>query len=228
MSLFLTRVMRSAAFTPRELVTQGQLDPYGQHRLLWRLLQTDGANERTRFLFRAEQGDGGPLFYVLSSWQPSIAEAGWRCDSKPLEPDLRTGDRLAFSLRANPTVARADERGKRSRRHDVVMDAKRQSRLGDGTDVKERRMAKIAWEAGRQWLVERSERLGCRFDLDRLEVGGYAVHRLRRARGITFAALDFGGLLEVTDVARFRACLAAGVGSAKAFGCGLLLLRRVP
>lgn len=226
MSLFLSRLTRSEPFTPGDLVRQGQLDPYGQHRLLWRLLGQNGAADRERFLFRAESRDGLPLFYVLSTWQPSVVGPGWRCESKSFAPDLQNGDRLGFSLRANPTVARATEKGKRGQRHDVVMDAKRRSRIEDSDGIEHPRMAELAWEAGRRWLVERGERLGCRFDVDGLEVGGYAVHKLRQVRGITFATLDFRGFLEVTDAERFKSALAQGIGSAKAFGCGLVLVRR--
>ena len=38
--------------------------------------------------------------------------------------------------------------------------------------------------------------------------------------------LDFGGILTVVDPERFIEALYQGVGSAKAFGCGLMLVRR--
>jgi CRISPR system Cascade subunit CasE len=38
--------------------------------------------------------------------------------------------------------------------------------------------------------------------------------------------LDFEGVLEVTDPVRFLAALANGFGRARAFGCGLMLIRR--
>ena len=37
--------------------------------------------------------------------------------------------------------------------------------------------------------------------------------------------LDFEGVLEVDDVAEFLKKLAAGIGRARAFGCGLMLIR---
>jgi hypothetical protein len=64
----------------------------------------------------------------------------------------------------------------------------------------------------------------------------------RRARGITgsgaayephggkrgqlrFSTVDLTGELVVTDAERFATTLASGIGRAKAFGCGLLLVR---
>ena len=40
------------------------------------------------------------------------------------------------------------------------------------------------------------------------------------------AAIDYEGLLEVRDPAVFTTALAQGIGKAKAFGCGLMLIRR--
>ena len=47
-----------------------------------------------------------------------------------------------------------------------------------------------------------------------------------RQRPLTFSVLDLEGELEVTDPALFLRSLAAGFGRAKAFGCGLMLIRR--
>ena len=49
-----------------------------------------------------------------------------RFADKPYAPRLAVGDRLAFRLRANPTIARKEEGKKNSPRHDVVMDAQYQ------------------------------------------------------------------------------------------------------
>jgi len=48
-------------------------------------------------------------------------------------------------------------------------------------------------------------------------------HKRRFAR---FGVLDFEGLIEVTDPSLFLPQLAEGFGKAKAFGCGLMLIRR--
>ena len=43
-----------------------------------------------------------------------------------------------------------------------------------------------------------------------------------------FGVMDFSGMLEVKDPARFLTQLAQGFGRARAFGCGLMLIRRIP
>ncbi|RJQ70262.1 MAG: type I-E CRISPR-associated protein Cas6/Cse3/CasE [Desulfobacteraceae bacterium] len=42
-----------------------------------------------------------------------------------------------------------------------------------------------------------------------------------------FSSVDFTGALEITDVDKFLETLFKGIGRAKAFGCGLLLIRRI-
>ncbi len=66
------------------------------------------------------------------------------------------------------------------------------------------------------------------------DVDGQAIHCLNGHRdekgnchGIALSTLDFEGQLQVTDPDHFlRNGLPAGIGPAKAFGCGLLLVRR--
>jgi CRISPR system Cascade subunit CasE len=55
----------------------------------------------------------------------------------------------------------------------------------------------------------------------------YRQWRFRGKGGnrISFSSIDCSGCLTVTDTARFESALMKGVGPAKAFGCGLLLIR---
>ncbi|MEA2080768.1 MAG: type I-E CRISPR-associated protein Cas6/Cse3/CasE [Pseudomonadota bacterium] len=48
---------------------------------------------------------------------------------------------------------------------------------------------------------------------------------LTGGKEINFSTLDYSGLLTVTDPELFKAALFQGIGPAKAFGCGLLLVR---
>jgi CRISPR system Cascade subunit CasE len=59
-------------------------------------------------------------------------------------------------------------------------------------------------------------------------VDGYDQLELPRRRpdAIKIGVLEFEGLLRVTSVEAFLAALARGFGHAKAFGCGLMLIRR--
>jgi len=42
-----------------------------------------------------------------------------------------------------------------------------------------------------------------------------------------FSSVDFTGELQITDPEKFRQTLFQGMGRSKAFGCGLLMVRRV-
>ena len=55
-----------------------------------------------------------------------------------------------------------------------------------------------------------------------------SIQRFRDPTGkLQFTTVDFGGQLTVTDGRAFATALVGGIGHAKAFGCGLLLVRPV-
>ncbi len=229
---WLSRIAPRPDIDYKTLVVLGSLDPYGQHQALCQLFDLPPKEQRvdqpTPFLFRYEQQNGLPLFYVLSPQEPVDKSGIWEIASpKHFAPDMRSGDRLAFKLRVNPTVARGGVKDQRGKRHDVVMDAKLRMGWKD-LPMKDRpSLAHVAYEAGVSWLLGRQERLGARFDEHELRVNGYRNWRQRTGKGITLSTLDYEGTLTVTDADRFVAELFKGIGPAKAFGCGLLLVRRI-
>ena len=82
--------------------------------------------------------------------------------------------------------------------------------------------------AGGQWPAAQGERAGFRLP-GPVRVDGYDQVRIRRGRGrdeVSFSVLDLGGVLEVSDPVLFLAALAQGFSKAKAWGCGLMLIRR--
>lgn len=103
---------------------------YGAHQLLWKLFPSE--SEGRRFLFREEIAreqipfhkgvKGEPVFYTVSETLPASDHPLFAVESKQYTPRLNEGDRLAFRLRANPTIARKTVGKKNSIRHDVVMD----------------------------------------------------------------------------------------------------------
>jgi len=60
-----------------------------------------------------------------------------------------------------------------------------------------------------------------------LRVDGYRNWRQRTGKNIALSMLDFEGEVSVNDPTRLADAVYRGVGPAKAFGCGLLLLRRL-
>jgi CRISPR system Cascade subunit CasE len=86
-----------------------------------------------------------------------------------------------------------------------------------------------------KWMVLQGERNGfliCRdkYGQSKLQSSGYLWHSLgekdKKAKKPGFSSVDFTGELEVTDVVKFMDALFNGIGPAKAFGCGLLMVRR--
>lgn len=206
---------------------------YGNHQLLWKLFPEQGDRP---FLFRQEleidalepdaNPRGLPLFYLLSSVEPVELPGLLHCESKAFRPALSGGERLAFHLRANPTVARKVEGQKNSSHHDVLMDAKMQARA-DGIMDRDH-VARCMDEAAIDWLGQRSERAGFRL-IAEPELSAYQQHALRRrGREIRYSSIDYQGVLEVGAPERFLETLANGLGRSRAFGCGLMLVRRLP
>jgi CRISPR system Cascade subunit CasE len=225
---WLSRVSPREGLSPAQLVKLGDLSPYGQHQALWKLFNVDKSerNGRVEFLFRCDENGGLPVFYLLSRRKPSDHSSTWLVESKRLDPDIRVDDRLAFKLRVNPVISKPVEAGKRGKRHDVVMDAK--VRLGWKEIPIGRRppLAEIVQEAGEKWLCSRQERLGAKIEKN-LRADGYRTWRRQGSRGIELATLDFEGSLRITNAECFLQAMFEGIGPAKAFGCGLLLVRRI-
>lgn len=130
---------------------------------------------------------------------------------------IEAGQALSFRLRANPTKRLGE------RRHEPGRD-----RLAG------KRVALLREEEQRDWLSRKALEAGfalvdVRVRPDRAfgaEQTGWRPMAAgdgdeRRAR-LTFGAAVFDGVLRVTDAARFRAALAAGIGPGKAYGFGLL------
>ncbi|MDB5969448.1 MAG: cas6e [Hydrocarboniphaga sp.] len=202
----------------RETLRQLARGPYIEHQRLWTLWGTRPDAQRD-FLFRRVEG-GTPTYYLLSESPPVMETPGWQIETKLFQPQLEEGDELAFDLRANPVVTRRTEGG--ARRHDVVCDALR-TQAGEPID-----RALIERAAGLAWLAKQGSRCGFRFDEGEVRTGAYRQERVRKDGGgdIRYSTLDFSGRLTVTDPEPFRAALRNGLGKAKAFGCGLLLVRR--
>lgn len=266
---------------------------YGTHRLLYDLFDT---KERC-FLYREEiakeqmRGETGargePIYYLLSSQAPKSETALFLADTKPFQPDVYEGQRLAFKVRVNPTVSR------KGKRHDLVMDEQvrfyQQISQGLGLPaasnkrgLKTQLLAKknaeplTHWlqdylgnsryfsclsermpiddllftalqEATAQrlltWLTDNPSRAGC-FSiaehtvedelLDReitvptFEHHAYQAHPIpEKNQGARFCSVDISGELIVNKPKEFTDLLHKGIGSAKGFGCGLMLIKPV-
>lgn len=148
---------------------------------------------------------------IQSKSQPDLA----RIDSKLLaEPpaskqvqiQLSEHQILAFRLLARPSRTIYDEAAKKNKRRDLRTDGERLD-----------------------WLNRIGEKHGFRLVECEIATPSFALNKPEtgpKGKGESFAAALFNGRLQVERPADLEALLAAGVGQQKAFGFGLLSLRR--
>lgn len=178
--------------------------------------------------------------YVVSPARPSMEqlqdECGWSQEPSWETAEygsfldrLRVGQRWTFRLTANPVRTVAGERGIRGTVSPHVTVAQQQD-----------------------WLVQRANRLGfsissrgveattpdgepepAAHDIPQVRVTGreqisFEKGGASRRRTATITRAQFDGVLEVVDQELMRSALTHGIGRAKAYGCGLMTLARVP
>lgn len=191
------------------------------HHLVWYLF-ADGPGRQRDFLWR----ETNPGVFLLLSFRPPRDPHGLFdiAEPKPFAPELKTGDPLIFSLRANPVVRRRDNVRGRSVKHDVVMDQLRAYAQGK----RARHRLDLVRTSGLDWLKRQGDKAGFDFQIDDVSVDGYSTHRIARKNGpaMAFSTLDFEGALTVTDPKQLLTALPKGFGASKAYGCGLMLIRR--
>lgn len=190
------------------------------HHLVWTLFG-DAPDRERDFLWR-EHAPGE--FYLLSSRPPVDVHGLFELSPpKSFAPALIPGDRLSFELRVNATVSRGGAPGVRGKPSDIVMDAIH--RLP--TEERSARRANVLDTVAREWMMRKGSMSG--FTVSKLGVLGYTVIAMDRSRGapaVRFGVLDLRGELVITDARAFVASVSAGFGRSKAFGCGLMLMRR--
>ena len=196
------------------------------HRLIWSAMPEEVQREhagssanRAPFLWRRDDKPG--RYYVLGP-EPSRQLNLFEVETKPFEAHLSPGDKLQFVLRVNATVDRRSGGRTTRARHDIAMDL---LHAVPNSERAEQRHA-LAEKAARDWLSTRAGTSG--FSLDALHLDGYRAVVIRRNpnKPGRIGVFDLRGLLTVTDPAVFLARITSGFGRAKAFGCGLMLIRR--
>jgi CRISPR system Cascade subunit CasE len=189
------------------------------HSLIWSLFAATG-DEKRAFLYR--QIDEGS-FMTVSAHAPQDTHNLWRIETKDYAPELRPGQLLRFVLRANPAMSARVPGANRGKKVDAVMHAK----FKLAGDERKAFNGGAAAEAALDWLVARGPALGATFDREYSSATGYGQVIIGKAgsKPITFSEIDYEGLLTVTDPPRLKSALFRGVGKARAYGCGLLLVR---
>lgn len=196
------------------------------HHWVWSLF-ADGPDRARDFLWRRDTDPRqGECIFTLSARPPLDPFGLFEIDSKPFEPTLAVGDRLRFRLRVVPAASRPGAAGSaRGVRYNPV-----QTALAALTPEERRhRRATVIPTVLGDWLAKQGAKSG--FTLQRdplLTVLADDWVRLPRdgAAPMDFLAVDVDGGLTVTDPAAFVGKLLQGFGRSRAFGCGLMLIRR--
>jgi CRISPR system Cascade subunit CasE len=205
-----------------------KVTPYSEHQWIWQFFPSEKDQSRD-FIFRRDDLGGMPRYYVVSKRPPVEFSPAWAVRSRPYAPALVAGQRLAFQLCANPVISKKNSAGK-AQRHDVVMQLKKQllaekglSKWADWQREEDKpALYEMVQQTCLEWLRTRAATHG--FEVENASVEAYLQNKAG-AREIRFSSVDFSGELVVTDPERFQQMLVNGLGHAKAFGCGLMLVR---
>jgi CRISPR system Cascade subunit CasE len=203
-------------------------DVYSLHKKIWALVSRD-KNQKRNFLYRVEYDAYQNIkhIYLLAPHQISSQNNIKIAVSPKYQPQLETGEPLYFKLRANPIIKRK-ENGK-AKEYGIIMDAKHQFKK-KGQDYQEQfSLDELIHDVGMKWLIRKGEQHG--FSVKQFEVRidndrEYPI-KPRGKQAFTLRTLDFEGKLKIVDSDRLKKALFEGIGSAKAFGCGLFLVRRI-
>lgn len=191
---------------------------YDLHRQLWRLFpgeeketRKNGEEMRQGFLFRIEENQTGrpARLLVQSRHAPEAASGLVLIAAREFQPQPVAGQRLAFLLTANPIK--------------TITDTQRKAKPGKRSE--KCRVPLIREEDRRAWIARK---LDAAAEIETVSVLPHAPVYFRKGnRGGKLATVTFEGVLNVLAHEALVRLMENGVGSAKGFGCGLLLVRRI-
>jgi CRISPR system Cascade subunit CasE len=196
---------------------------YSLHQRIWALMSK--AEEQKRdFLYRVVTGDL-PTIYIQSVQLPHEDDSLFYTQTKVYDPRLMPDMQLQFTVRVNPIISVGHEKDKRSKRHDVVMHKKHSLRL-EGQPMPT--MDQLVQSAVGEWIQSRQERCGFVLDPLSLTYSEYTqreFYKRKASKKISLSTVDISGVLKIKDSKSFLETLHTGLGAAKGFGCGLMLIK---
>ncbi len=203
----------------RLLISLDRNDSYAAHQLLWRLFSEQ---EKREFLFRQELAPNGlPIFWLVSHVAPTQELPELLVQTKPFQPQLKQGQRLAFRLKANATVYNNTHK----KRHDVMMQAKR---IAIANNEKPELIQQFMTQAACQWICDEKRLIQWGISLDVVpDIQSYQQHQSTKKSGqkIQFSSIDYQGVLTIQQPEIFLSQYTKGFGRAKSMGCGLMMIR---
>jgi CRISPR system Cascade subunit CasE len=182
----------------------GLCDAYSWHQKIWQAFPGRDGEDRF-FLTRLDEIDGGLRLLVLSPGEPTrpdwCPEPSWH--AKPIADSFFTHRNYRFSLVANPTRKVKSEKNPKNGR----------------------RVPLVSREDLLNWLVRKGEQHGFTFDPAPTKTTPRPRQPFLKKGAVgTHTATEFSGVLTVANPELFQRAALHGIGSAKAFGFGLLCL----
>jgi CRISPR system Cascade subunit CasE len=183
------------------------------HARIWQAFNpVEGDRGPRRFLYAVEETSQGYKVLILSEAVPTRPDwcpaHGWT--TKTIPDDFLTHSRYVFSLTANPTIDRSH--GRR------VSLAKR---IEPDDDAEPRLL---------DWLARKGTQGGFRIYRGKTLVQPGDIQTFPtsdRSQTITIHYVRYRGVLEVTNLTVFEQSFHTGIGRAKSFGAGMLLLKPI-
>ena len=89
------------------------------------------------------------------------------------------------------------------------------------SNIKDRRIPCHGNRQRLEWLEKQGAKYG--FTVIQAKITGYKENRIRK-HGFTVKSVTFEGILQVTDIEKFKQALRHGIGHEKAYGCGMVTI----
>jgi CRISPR system Cascade subunit CasE len=243
--------------SPGDIVALGRSDGYGQHKTVWDLFSDGPDRRRDfLYRFESINGlptyytvserepiDAKGLWDInIKPYTPKLVRGdrlAFKLRANPVQSAKQ--ERSAEELEAwrksraerGLKPSKSMEKGwtKKVIRHDAVMEAKTRMNFKSLPTEERPHVAALIQEVGLEWINAKEKEYGFSVITTATRADGYAQHRFFKKIGgkpVTFSTLEFDGILTVTEPDVFiKKCLFDGIGPAKAFGCGLMLVKRI-
>lgn len=167
-------------------------------------------NKRSRKLWRVDSLQGDQYLLIVSENKPNLVKletygvdgSAQSKDYNRLLNHLTVGDRLRFRVKLNPikSLSTGKASGERGRVIPLVTD-----------------------EQQRKFLLERSVKNGFSIEEDEFTIVNKGFELLkRRGKELKVASVTYEGMLNISDLTKFKEILVNGFGKKKAYGFGLL------
>ncbi len=202
------------AISNQDVFSHGICDTYQWHKKIWDCFPEKPEMQRN-FLFRVDPHNEMTQVIIVSPIEPK--KPYW-CNNDCFETKVIPNQyfqfkKYYFELRANPTLKKVQP---------MVSDKENNQKK----KTQGKRIPLIHTEALYEWLNRKAESGGFKIvSTEKLHIGHPTKYHFSKKHVKGYhSGVDFKGYLEVLDSNQFIQTFEKGIGSAKSFGFGLLVL----